>query len=206
MLIPLQTCLRECKKPIRGILHVGAHECEEQPEYDKIGLTIDKVLWFEAMSNKVETYKKLGYDIYNLVVSDKDNEIVKFNITNNGQSSSFLEMDTHLKQHPHVVVITTVEMITTTLKTFIEKNNVNIDNYNMLNLDIQGAELKALKGMGAYIEKMDYIYTEVNTNTLYKDCALLPEIDDFLQQYGFIRKITSMTPHEWGDAFYVKVD
>ena len=204
MLIPLQTCLRECKTPIRGILHVGAHECEEQPDYDKIGLTMDKVMWFEAMKDKVETYRKLGYDIYNLVVSDKDDEVVKFNITNNGQSSSMLEMDTHLTQHPHVTVVATVDMITTTLKTFIDTNKVNIDDYNMLNLDIQGAELKALKGLGEYITKMDYIYTEVNTNTLYKDCALLPEIDEYLQQYGFKRKITKMTLHEWGDAFYVK--
>ena len=202
MLIPLQTCLQECKEPIRGILHVGAHECEEQPEYDKIGLTTDKVLWFEAMNDKVEMFKSLGYNIYNLVVSDKDNDIVKFNITNNGQSSSFLELDTHLIQHPHIVVVTTIEMVTTTLKTFIEQNKVNIDNYNMLNLDIQGTELK---GLGDYLTKMDYIYTEINTNTLYKDCVLLPELDEYLLLYGFERKITSMTPHEWGDAFYVKV-
>jgi len=32
------------------------------------------------------------------------------------------------------------------------------------NLDIQGAELKALKSMGDYLNNVDYIYTEVNSD------------------------------------------
>ncbi len=36
--------------------------------------------------------------------------------------------------------------------------------FNFLNLDIQGAELKALKSMGDYLNNVDYIYTEVNSD------------------------------------------
>jgi hypothetical protein len=35
--------------------------------------------------------------------------------------------------------------------------NYNIE-YNFLNLDIQGAELKALKGMEEYLNDVDYLY------------------------------------------------
>ena len=46
-----------------------------------------------------------------------------------------------------------------------------MDNVNFLNLDIQGAELKALKSLQDYLHKVDYIYTEVNVDYLYVDCC-----------------------------------
>ena len=77
--------------------------------------------------------------------------------------------------------------------------------YNFLNLDIQGAELKALKGMEEYLDKVDYIYTEVNEDYVYKGCALVSELDEFLGKYGFTRVETSWAGNcKWGDAFYIK--
>ena len=46
---------------------------------------------------------------------------------------------------------------------------------NFLNIDIQGAELLALKGMGSLISYFDYIYLEVNKAHVYKKCALVNE-------------------------------
>jgi len=156
------------------------------------------------MEDKVNIYKNKGYQIYQAVVSDTDNESVSFKITNNGQSSSILELETHLKHHSHIYVVKEIEQKTITMKTFIDANNFNMHNYNFINLDIQGAELKALKGMGEYLEHVDYIYTEVNQEYLYKNCALLHEIDEYLEKYGFRREILKMTEFKWGDAFYVK--
>ena len=65
-----------------------------------------------------------------------------------------------------------------------------------MNLDIQGKELDALKSMGDYIQYVQYIYTEVNSEKVYKDCALLPEIDEFLKEKGFIRVACKM----WGNC------
>ena len=66
-------------------------------------------------------------------------------------------------------------------------------------------ELKAMKSMGDFIKKFDYIYTEVNTEYVYKDCALMDEIDEYLNTYGFKRCITQMCENfGWGDAFYIK--
>ena len=79
----------------------------------------------------------------------------------------------------------------------------NID-YNFLNFDIQGAELKALKGMEPYLSKVDYLYTEVNSDYVYKGCALIDEIDDFLSKHNFKRVLTKITQHGWGDALYLK--
>jgi hypothetical protein len=57
---------------------------------------------------------------------------------------------------------------------------------------------------GNYLDKINYIYTEVNSNYLYKDCSLINDIDDYLSKFNFERVETSMTKFEWGDALYVK--
>lgn len=204
MLIHLSQCIPYCIKPINGILHVGAHECEEQDAYNKIGIGIDKVIWIDAMKDKVDKYKNIGYNIFNLVISNKDNEDCEFNITNNGQSSSILQLDKHKDYYPHIIVTKTIKMKTSRLDTFINNNNIDMTKYNFINLDIQGVELRAIKGLGDYINNIDYIYTEVNRETLYKNNDLINDIDDYLNRYGFSRVLTEFTKENWGDAFYVK--
>lgn len=101
--------------------------------------------------------------------------------------------------------MTTENITTTRLDTLIEANNIPIENLNFLNLDIQGVELRALKSMEKYLQHIQYIYTEVNTEYVYKDCNLVGEIDTYLQPHGFKRVCTKMCGNfGWGDAFYVK--
>ena len=73
--------------------------------------------------------------------------------------------------------------------------------FNFLNLDIQGAELKALKSMGDYLNNVDYIYTEVNSDYVYEDCALITELDDYLSQFNLKRVETKWCGHFRWDAF-----
>ena len=97
------------------------------------------------------------------------------------------------------------QLKTTRLDTFIEKNKIPIERLNFLNIDIQGKELDALKSMENYIDNVKYIYTEVNTEKVYKDCALLSEIDEYLDLKGFKRVVCKMWRDcGWGDAFYIK--
>ena len=202
MLIPLHTLVNKYNIQFKGILHVGAHECEELSDYQKY-LPIDKMLWVEAMSGKVKFCKEKYPNllIENAIVSDKI-ETVKFNVSNNGQSSSFLEFGLHEQYHSDVHYVSSYEVQTTMLKDII-KNYDNIE-FNFLNFDIQGAELKALKGMEEYLDKVDYLYTEVNSDYVYKDCALITELDDYLKQFNLVRVETSWTHCKWGDAFYIK--
>ena len=62
-----------------------------------------------------------------------------------------------------------------------------------------------LKQSRFLLKCVHYIYTEVNIKHLYKDCALISEIDDFLEQYNFFRRETVMTQNGWGDALYVRI-
>jgi FkbM family methyltransferase len=202
MLINLHYLVTKYKINFKGILHVGAHECEELNDYERY-INRNKILWIDALLDKVEKNKNNFPNllIEQAVVSDKE-EIVKFNRSNNGQSSSILEFGLHSKNHPHVWFVDTYDVKTILLKDILPKYNID---YNFLNLDIQGAELKALKGMEEYLNKVDYIYTEVNEDYVYKDCALVTEIDDYLKQFGLYRVETKWCEnYKWGDAFYIR--
>lgn len=98
MLIPFNDCvnlLQLFNIKVNGVLHVGAHECEELKDYNSKG--VDKIIWIEANQKLIDLNKSRGVkDIYCLAVDDEEGEAV-FNITNNGQSSSLLDFGTHEK-------------------------------------------------------------------------------------------------------------
>jgi FkbM family methyltransferase len=202
MLIPLHELVKKYNIQFKGVLHVGAHECEEIKDYEMY-LPRSQILWIEALPGKVnlcnQRYPNLL--IENAVVSDVV-ETVRFNVSNNGQSSSMLDFGLHSTFHPHVHYVTCFETETKLLKNILPNYNIN---YNFLNLDIQGAELKALKGMEEYLPNVDYIYTEVNSDYVYKECALITEIDEYLLKFGLHRVETKWCEnYRWGDAFYIR--
>jgi hypothetical protein len=77
-------------------------------------------------------------------------------------------------------------------------------NFDFLTLDIQGAELEALKGMGRLISKVRWIFTEVNRREMYSGIPLVSDLDTFLSERGFSRVVTLWNPAGWGDALYVR--
>lgn len=201
MLIQLHELINKYNIKFKGILHVGAHECEELIDYEKY-IHRNKILWIEALPDKVHLCRSIFPDINieNAIVSDIV-ENVTFNISNNGQSSSILEFGLHSHFHPDVHYVGTFQGTTTLLKEILPKYDIE---YNFLNFDIQGAELKALKGMEEYLPKVDYLYTEINSDYVYKGCALISELDDYLKSFGLVRVETSWTDGKWGDAFYIR--
>ena len=206
MLIPLEQLIQKYSIRFQGVLHIGAHECEEIHSYEPY-LKRDKILWIEAIPEKVEQ-NRITYPhvlIEQAVVSDVI-ETVTFHVSNNGQSSSMLELGTHKKHHPHIHYTQSFTAQTQRLNDLIQSPKYSNIPFNFLNLDIQGAELKALKGMEEYLsqDKVEYIYTEVNREHLYEGCCLVEELDEYLGRFGFQRIETCWTECQWGDAFYIK--
>jgi FkbM family methyltransferase len=189
---------------IFGSFHIGAHVCEELSFYSNLGLQPNAVIWIDAIPSKVQEAKNRGIpNVYNAVITDKDDEDVTFNISNNVESSSVLEFGTHLQEHPSVVYVDKINAKSITVDTFFERNNIDASKYNFWNFDIQGAELMALKGATQSIKYAKAIYLEVNEKELYKDCGLINDVDNFLSQYNFKRVLTKITTHGWGDALYI---
>lgn len=206
MLIKFSDIVNKYGKP-NGIVHIGAHLMEEREDYISQGL--NNTIWIEANPS---VYRNIDFindgtyseKAFNYAISDIDDQVFSLNVTNNGQSSSILELDKHKLHHPHIYVTEVIDVKSKRIDTLFKENNIDANEYDFVNLDIQGAELLAIKGFGDLINNFKYIYTEVNTNHLYKDCALVDDIDNYLTKYGFIRVETSMTEYEWGDALYIK--
>jgi hypothetical protein len=191
---------------IKGVFHVGAHDCEELLFYNSFGVKNEDIVWIDAVESKVTDATNRGIvNVYNALITDKDDEDIYFNISNNIQSSSILEFGTHSQEHPWVVYTDKVLKKSITVDTFFEKNDLDASEYNFWNFDIQGAELIALKGATKSLQYAKALYLEVNEKELYKNCALINEIDEFLSKHNFQRVLTKFTQHGWGDALYLKL-
>ena len=74
----------------------------------------------------------------------------------------------------------------------------------MINIDVQGYELEVFKGGSDFLNHIDYIISEVNREELYKGCAMINEVDEYLSNYNFKRVKTCWDGGTWGDALYIK--
>lgn len=198
--------LNKYKISVQGVLHIGAHECEEMGFYRQLNISPENMVWIDGNKDKVQWATSQGIPhVYHALVTDTDDKEFNFNITNNGQSSSILELGTHAQHHPHVHYIETRKERGITIDTFFERNQLDAKKYDFWNFDIQGAELMALKGATTSLEYPKALYMEVNSEELYKGCGLITELDQYLSVYGFTRVLTRMTEFNWGDALYVKI-
>jgi len=208
MLIPfdqINQFILSTGKKIKGIIHIGAHECEERNDYNKNGVDDSRIIWIEGNANLVQQNKDKDINIFHALIDDEEKE-VEFKITNNGQSSSILELGIHKDLYPHITVSEIHKQKTVRLDSFFEQHNIDPSKYDFWNLDIQGTELRALKSAEKYLKYINYIYTEANTREIYKGCALLPEIDFYLEERGFVRiAFQECENHGWGDALYYRV-
>ena len=206
MLIPFNQITKKYNIKIHGILHIGAHNCEELGSYKEYGLNNNQIIWVEANPKLVEQNLKVDKSriIKNFICCHTNEGKTKLNIANNGQSSSILELGTHIKSYPSIKYKSSVEVNNRRIDTMYDEDKIPKNFANFLNIDIQGAELLALKGMGELINYFDYLYLEVNRDYVYKNCALVDEIDEYLLKYNYVRVETSWTNAQWGDALYMK--
>lgn len=186
-------------KPI-NILHVGAHEAEEFEEY--IGNGWGPVTWVEVQPEKVqllrEKLKNTDHSVIQAAVWNESGVTKNLKIMSNSQSSSLLPLGTHQTRYPSIVTEKELSVKTTTLDDL-----VNGQKFEYISLDIQGAELNALKGFSNGIKNVRWIYCEVNKEYLYEGCCLIRDIDEYLSKYHFKRVATRWTENFWGDALYV---
>src|SRR5205823_5850949 len=80
MLIPLSDLVARHNFKVFGILHVGAHKCEELADYLKLGVPLERVIWVEANADLCsQAQQKIpGVQIHNLTVTDTDGKACDF--------------------------------------------------------------------------------------------------------------------------------
>lgn len=192
----------------RGVIHVGAHQAGELEDYLKIGFA--KILYIEAnpalipaLLKKAQVYPGKVF-ILHAAVSDSDG-MGRLRVTSMNQSSSILPLGKHLEIYPSIKEVSQVEVHFRRLDTLLAEEGFTASDFNFLNLDIQGAELMALRGAESLLTTIEAINTEINLQELYQGAALLPDVEFFMSQRGFNRA-AMVTPYHpsWGDAFYVR--
>ncbi len=202
MLLSFTNLRKKYNMNIKGIIHVGAHYGEELSEYVDNG--IQDIIVFEPLS---ECFDTLALKVTNLNANIEGYQIALGSTTgfvemylsdNEKQSSSILKPKVHLTHHPHVKFNGTEQVELDLLDNFDTKD------YNFLNMDVQGYELEVLKGAKKTLEKVDYVYCEVNRDEVYEGNAYVEELDEFLSQYNMERVETSWEGQIWGDALYIR--
>lgn len=210
MLIPFKELIDKYNFRPRGVLHVGASHGEEYEAY-MAEHVVDQV-WIEAIPEiacKCSAKVKDNQDarVFNNCISDKSGKVVTFHVTSNvGQSSSILPLKKHAEIYPSIVVEKKLTLTTITIDKLLKRHQINAAQYDFMNIDLQGAELLALKGATNTLKSINYIYCEVNTAELYEGCPMVEEIDAFLYQFGFAPKECKMTDANWGDKFYMRIN
>jgi len=191
----------------RGIIHIGAYEGKELKTYKEMG--VQKVLFIEA---NPAVYERLEANVaaipnvqaVNCAISNYDGTTT-LRVTSMEQSSSILPLKRHCEIYPDIKEVHQITVKCRTIDSLLKELKLAPSDFNVINVDIQGAELMAFQGATEQLKYIDAINSEVNYEQLYEGCALIDQIDDFLEGYGFVRRATTSPYHpSWGDGFYVK--
>ena len=204
MLLDLIQLKQKYNLKITGVVHIGAHYGRENSIYEL--LDIENIIYFEPVLNTFEILKQTVGNkailVNKAVGNDNKKVIMNIETANEGQSSSILEPSLHLQQRPDIVFHSIQEVDMVRLDDYF----VLPKKYNFLNIDIQGYELEALNGAKNKLHNIDYILSEINQAEVYKGCAKIDEIIDFLKIYNFKLVETNWAGanETWGDGLFIK--
>lgn len=206
-MLDLDALCRQHRIIPRGIVHVGAYEGEEAQTYRQMGL--DPILFVEANPAVFERLAarldgQPGVILACCAVTDRAGTAT-LHVTSWDQSSSILPLGMHRQYYPEVVEERTITVPAKTLDGLFAELEAGPERFNLLNIDIQGAELAALRGGETLLRNIEGINVEVNFEELYRGCCQIEELDRFLGERGFRRVATASPFHpSWGDAFYAR--
>ncbi len=171
----------------RGVIHVGAHTGQEREIYGDL-----PVVWIEALAHAFyvleEQIKNRPHQhALNYLVAD--GKRYKFGVANNaGQSSSIFDFARHKELWPDVGHVAAVMMESVTLAWVINRHRIDLDVYDALVLDVQGAELLVLQGAGDYLTRFKWIQAEAADFEAYQGGCQLRDIDAHMTAHGFVRE------------------
>ena len=113
------------------------------------------------------------------------------------KSSSIMEPTGHLSEHAWCKFRR--EKIDT-----IRFDALGIPRIDFIHLDVQGAELKVLGGMGTVLDTVTVIWLEVARVELYRAQPLARDIESFLTGNGFTKNIDTSVGRKFGDQLWVR--
>jgi len=199
----LNSCFTKiiCKENINTIFELGSRDIKDAIElYNYYNC---KVYAFECNPDCLIHCKKNLYESSNAIkenvclvetavsLENKDVTFYPFDLTkyNNMGSSSMFKIDFSLREQndPDYRRENPQKEITVKgkrLDTFMEENQ--LQSVELLCIDLQGYELNALKSLGDKFKNIKYIITECSIISTYTGGATFDELNNFLNNNGFI--------------------
>ncbi len=203
MLISFKQSIAKHDLRITGVIHVGAHYGQEYNDYRIAG--IKQMLFIEPCEKAFNLLKATigtftGVTLFNSACGESFS-ISEMNVeqANHGMSNSLLKPAKHLDQYPSIQFTSTEEV---EVRPLDEITSHLSSRGNLLVMDVQGFELEVLKGASQTLKQIDYVYTEVNRDEVYENCARVEQLDEFLSD--FTRVETNWEGGTWGDAWYIR--
>ena len=199
-----------------GVIHVGAHRGEEVNQYEELGAK--KIIWVEPNPDVFEEMKVLLKDAgasiessaFQYAASNIDHEIVDFNLyygpdagylVGNKGCSSLLKAKGRFEDWYKK----TIKVETITIDTLIKEYDFDYANYDLLNMDVQGAEMLVLEGASKVIDSVNYITTEATWNNPdYIGNVMYDDLKLFLESKGFREEEIIDHGPDWGDVLFVR--
>jgi FkbM family methyltransferase len=117
-------------------------------------------------------------------------------------SSSLLQPTGHLSFHQNIKFDDKEIVHVDTMDRWALANN--IDRVDIMWLDMQGAEPKALAGAERILKTTKVIYTEVSLQSMYADTMLYPAFAAYLKSLGFEVKEEFLYWKDMGNVLFVR--
>lgn len=180
---------------IRVIVELGARDCRESCAFSE-ALPAAEVFAFECNPDTLPQCRRnvAGYPRVHLVekaVADRSGTVSFHKIDpsrttttwtdGNPGASSLFRASGKYPVEDYAQIEVRVEAVT--LKDFVRE--MQLPTIDLLWMDIQGAELMALKGLGSELAKVKIIHTEVEFIEIYQGQPLYSEVRQYLTSWGF---------------------
>ena len=143
----------------------------------------NEVYFYTDLKINVSTY--INQIAFNILLYEEDDKKIKFNISNNDGASSSIYSFGSESEKDHLEMINSVNLISKKIDTFFLEQLFKVEDYDFWVMDIQGAELSALKGAKKSLEKCNFIYVEISTGDYYRNASQWVEIKSFLKKFNF---------------------
>ena len=178
------------------IFDVGSLHCLESIEFSKKYKNA-RIFAFEANPDSYQVCLENTKDIDNITVINQavndyngtctfypinpEETVTPWFDGNRGASSLYKSNGSY--DHIERYVQNELEVPCTRLDTFCEENG--IDRVDLMWMDLQGAELIALKSMGQLLSSVKVIHTELEMNPIYEGQCLFSNVNSFLGENNF---------------------
>lgn len=121
-----------------------------------------------------------------------------------GASSLLRPQDSFNADYFHSDLNNPIMVPAITLDEWAQNNNVNTIDF--LWLDMEGNELNALEGALNSLKNVKLIYTEVNLQKFWNNCALYEDVKIWMEKHGFVEIWSDIVPHWHGNVLFLNTN